>query len=577
MSILTLKNAIVSCFNSRGKRKANNTSTIVDLIFSLYPYGMQVNGVSFIEKLIPGTHPCGDGSFREGNEETFFRWFAGPKTVLKFSGSGQRKMKLYLGFINTFLGQDVEVEINGHKIEQLKGIKDNVVVRKRYVFQGQADNEIILRYKLTNASTNQYPYDSRDVAEMFFEFKVVDADIDAKDASYAQRFDYSSITYLGSPVKNAELNRKEYQEGKTVLKSLPSVVTLALTTHCNNKTPCMICDRNTRPSFGDCEIDQKMIETTIPLLKTATYILLHCGGEAMFSRYYDQVIESIAPPTRITFATNAMLMTHKRVDLMLKKDIMAGIVISLDAATPEMYRIMRPGSKFETVVDNVAYYIAKAKELGRNHSNVTLNMTLCEANICDAPKLVDLAGKIGAWGVDFNHLNSGLSHKAITADGWEWDYIEQADFKDKNQHDRLVLETYQKAKERGIHISLVGKPFLGPDASKYQEIVDKMTGQVAFQEGSGAVHWHSPDHKRLGAHIPPCFKPWQEIVIQPDGTIRLCYFHDLQIWSLGHLGRSDFMSIWNSDQMVAARKQFLSHAVARACSESQPCMHRGRE
>ncbi len=581
MSILTLKNIIVSRWrqrkNRRGKTNSDNQATIVDLIFSLYPYGMEVNGISFLERLIPGTHPCGEGSFREKNQETFFRWFAGPQTVLKFTGSPGKKLIFYLGFINTFPGQDVTVEINGQQFEQFKGIKESVFIRKHYFFQGQPNNEIILRYKLTNASTNKYPYDSRDVSEMFFEFKVVDAEIDTKDALYSQRFDYSSIAHLGSPVKNAELNRKEYEEGRTVLKSLPSVVTLALTTYCNNQTPCMICDRNTRPSFGDCEIDQKMIETTIPLLKTAMYVLLHCGGEAMLSKHYDQVIESIAPPTRVTFATNAMLMTHRRADLMLKKDVMAGIVVSLDAATPEIYRIMRPGSKFETVIDNVAYYISKAKELGRVHSNVTLNMTLCEANIYDAPKLVDLAQKIGAWGVDFNHLNSGLNHKAITADGWEWDYVEQANFKDKSQHDRLILETYQKAKERGIHISLVGKPFIGPDASKFQEIVAKMTSQVAFQEGAGAVHWYSPCHKRISSQIPPCFKPWQEIVIQPDGSVRLCYFHDLQLWTLGHLGRSDFLSIWNSDQMVSSRKQFLNHAVARACCESQPCMHRGRE
>jgi len=279
------------------KKQIQDTSTIVDLIISQYPYSLTVNGISFLEKLIPGRHPCGDGSCLSKDKDTFFRWFTGSATILKFADLRKRKMILCVGFINTFSGQEFSLEINGRKLEDLKGIGANVIVRKHYAFQGQMDNEIILRYKLTNASTKQYPYDLRDVAEMFFEFKVVDAKVDVKDASYAQRFNYSSITYLGSPDQNAELNRQEYQEGKTVLKSLPSVVTLALTTHCNNKTPCVICDRNTRPSCGDCEIDPRMIAITVPLLQTAKYVLLHCGGEAMFSKYYDRLLPvSNRPP-----------------------------------------------------------------------------------------------------------------------------------------------------------------------------------------------------------------------------------------------------------------------------------------
>ena len=559
------------------KRNIEDTLTFIDLIYFLYPYGMTVNGVTFMDKLIPGTHPYGEANSRERNEEMFYRWFEGPETVLKFVLSRRQKMALSLGFINTFLGQEIRVEINGQEIYHIKDINENAVVQKHYAFQGQIDNKIVLRYKITNGSAKKYPLDLRDLAAMFLEFKVLHADVDFKKPQYSQRFDLSSITHLGSPIKNAELNRKEYEEGMVVLKSLPSVVTLALTTHCNNKIPCMICDRNSRPSVSDSELNDMVINRTTPLLKTAMYVLLHCGGEAMLSRYYDQIIESIGPPTRVTFATNAMLMTNKRADLMLKKDIMAGIVVSLDAATPEIYRIMRPGSKFETVIENVAYYIAKVKELGRVHSNVCLNMTLCEANICDVPKLVDLAVKIGAWGVDFNHLNSGPRHTAMTVDGWEWNYIEQADFKDKEQHDRLLLEAYNKAKEKGIHISLVGKPFLGPNAKKYQEIICDLTCKVAFQESQKVGHWHSPHHKSLGKHLPSCFKSWQEIVIQPDGAVRLCYFHDEQFWILGHLSKSDFMDIWNSDHMVAARRQFLAHGVARSCAESQPCLHRGRE
>jgi len=164
-----------------------------------------------------------------------------------------------------------------------------------------------------------------------------------------------------------------------------------------------------------------------------------------------------------------------------------------------------------------------------------------------------------------------------TVDGWDWSYIEQADFKDKEQHDRLLLDAYYKAKDADIQISLVGRPFLGPNAEKYQKIIHDMTSNVAFQESQMDGHWYSPHHNSLGAHLTSCFKPWQETVIQPNGIVRMCYFHDEGVKFLGDLSKSDFMSIWNSDAMIALREQFLSHGVARWCAESQPCIHRGRQ
>lgn len=240
----------------------------------------------------------------------------------------------------------------------------------------------------------------------------------------------SKVRYLGLPLENEELARTEYNSGKTVLESLPSIVTFALTTFCNSRIPCVMCDRNTRSPKSDTDTNEQVIEAVKPLMKTATYVLLHCGGEPFFSKHFDSVASIIMPPTRISFATNAMLLTKARTDRILEKDIMAGFVVSLDAATPEVYQIMRPSCDFQTVINNIKYYTQKTVALGRGHSTVTLNMTLCKANIFDAPKLVDLAVSVGAKCVDYNHLNQGLAHTEKTADGWDWNYSDQANFED---------------------------------------------------------------------------------------------------------------------------------------------------
>jgi MoaA/NifB/PqqE/SkfB family radical SAM enzyme len=568
------------------------TPRILDVIYCALPHGATVKGPSALQ-------------WREGG--LAYRWFCGSEALVTFSLPSRVPSVLRVCFENVFEGQDIRLTANGMVLAEHKAVPLGRIILETIKFEAEKENTISVQFSLTSKRIGAYPEDARDLAIVCREFSVWPAEPVEPGALEwlkrlpetlsglcgggakpivgplhlqrlpADRFRLDSIAHLGDPEANAKLSRQEYESGAVVLRSLPSVVTLALTTFCNNRIPCVICDRNTRSACCDSEIDADLLEKATPLLKTARYVLLHCGGESMFSRHFDEAIARIEPPTRVSFATNAMLMTNKRADRMLEKDIMAGFVVSMDAATRETYEIMRPGSKFDTVVSNVAYYIAQTKRLGRTESNITLNMTLCEANIHEAPKLVDLAASIGAWGVDFNHLNAGLTHVARTSAGWDWDYVAQSQFKDKEFHDRMLLEAYYKAKEKDINLALVGQPFLGPNAEKYQEIVCDMTCQVAFQEGAKGDHWQSPHHKKVAQNIPSCFKPWQETVIQPDGSVRVCYFHEIGTWSIGHLKTSDFMSIWNSDQMVMTRQQFYANAFARSCAESQPCMHRGRQ
>jgi len=534
------------------------TTRIIDLIYPVYPYDLEFTGPASIEHA-----EFGD-----------FRWFNGSQTQAKFRLPRPMTLVLRLDYINMFPGQGMTVSFNDKDAFSHEDIEMSVPHQQHIKLEGTVENTLCVRYAVTNGASKTFPDDPRDLAMLFRTFAIHPADPELESLPPG-RLDLTYAPHIGNPEANTRLIQDEYESGKTILKGLPPVVTLALTTDCNNRIPCVICDRNTRPADADCEINNEILERVVPLLKTASYVLLHCGGEAMLSRHFDKVISMISPPTRVSFATNAMLMTKKRADNMLAKDIMAGFVVSLDAATDTTYRVMRPGSKFETIINNAAYFIDRAKALGRDESKVTLNMTLCEANIHEAPMLVDLAESIGAWGVDFNHLNVGPTHVVETSEGWNWDYVAQSQFKDKDHHDDMLLETYYKAKDKGINFALVGTPFLGQNAEKYQEIVCDMTCQVAFQEGEEQSHWESSHHKKL-SKLPACFKPWQETVIQPNGIVRACYFHEEHLWAVGNLADSEFMSIWNSDHMVRIREQFLKNAFARCCAESQPCMHRGR-
>ncbi len=381
--------------------------------------------------------------------------------------------------------------------------------------------------------------------------------------------------YISDPVKNAELAALEYKQGKTILSSLPPIITFALTTFCSNRTPCLICDRNIRPPEGDMETNYAVINAVEPLLRTARVVLLHCGGEAMFSKYFDNVINIISPPTKISFATNGMLLTKKRADILLEKDIITIFNLSLDSATEKAYRLMRPGSDWNTVLKNIKYFINKARRLNRKDARVSLNMTVCELNLKEVPKLIDLAVEIGAYGVDFNHLNSGLSFTRKTIDNKEWNYEKQSEFKDKKLHDEMILKAYKKARKNSIRMVFVGKPFIGPGSEKIdKKIKDDLCELMTFPVSN--TIWQSPYHDNNLPGPPFCFKPWRETVIQPNGDIRICYFHDGHLYTVGNIVKSDFYKFWNSEIMIKEREQFLKNRYSEKCMASTLCLHRGR-
>lgn len=386
--------------------------------------------------------------------------------------------------------------------------------------------------------------------------------------------------HVGDPEANEALACSEYRAGKTVLRSLPPVLNFALTTHCyTGKDICLICDRNTRPAEADSSATEESIRAVTPMLRTAMRVLLHCGGEAMFSPHFDRVISMIRPPTRVAFATNGMALTERRADLMLEKDIMGGFVVSLDAATPETLRVMRPACDFDTICRNVAYYVKRARGLGREQSKIILNMTICESNLDDVPLLVDLAARLGAARVEYNHLNDGLSHTVQTVDGWDWSYAEQAQFADRSRHDQMMLEAYRRAKKEDVLISFIGKPFIGSERNSIDPaIVAELCGisNTAAKTSDGDL-WKSPVHTPLRADLPMCAKPWREVMIQPTGLVRGCFFHDLGRHSIGNIIDTDFMQIWNSPMMVRSREEFLTGGVSKVCSASQLCVYRGRD
>lgn len=120
-------------------------------------------------------------------------------------------------------------------------------------------------------------------------------------------------------------------------------------------------------------------------------------------------------------------------------------------------------------------------------------------------------------------------------------------------------------------MTFVGAPFVGRAA----ENVDRRILDDLYPPTNVAAT--SPYHKPLGSGRPPCTKPWDEVVIQPDGEVRLCCYMDVNRWRLGNVLETDFMDIWNSRVMLEERQRAFERSFARMCVASQPCYFRSNQ
>ena len=98
--------------------------------------------------------------------------------------------------------------------------------------------------------------------------------------------------------ENEKLNEREFSEGKLVLESFPTVISLGLTLKCNLR--CVMCPTRT---IGNTDMSDEIIEKVEPYLKYCRLTGWDVGGELMASprveKYFDLIKRTGSPESSI--------------------------------------------------------------------------------------------------------------------------------------------------------------------------------------------------------------------------------------------------------------------------------------
>jgi len=376
------------------------------------------------------------------------------------------------------------------------------------------------------------------------------------------------------PEYNKRVIAYEIKNHISVVRSYPEEITISTTTRCNMQPPCVICERNERTVKDEEDLDGKTFKILKPIFKYADRIYLHCGGEPLITKRSYEIIESVSPPTKIIFNTNGALFTEKTIRYMVDCGVVDVISFSIDAATEKTYKRIR-SANFDKIIHNIKtlieYRNARNKSKPLLRPLVLMNFCIFKQNIYEVPDYVELAHRLGADGIDFSHMNEGFTWKQ-QREGYLFEYQKEhvLNMESKEDHDVQIVKAYELGKKFNMPINFNGNPFIGTlDASKGE----------AKKELSEVIRLKKT-----------CIAPWSRVVIETDGRVRMCYFHDNKQHIIGKLKATrpgfetrfsnmqsrTFEELWNGEDAVSVREEFIRHGIAERCVSKNPCIFQDR-
>lgn len=324
---------------------------------------------------------------------------------------------------------------------------------------------------------------------------------------------------------NTNLNMKELEEGKTVLKSYPRRLVFELTNACNLN--CIMCGRNAA-DFKPTMFDMEVFRSFEPMMDTIEEVTLMGWGEPTIHPNFIEMLEIINKHSaRKYFCSNGMnLKKIKDAIFDYQVDVFA---VSLDGATDETNGRIRRGSKIEQITEDLKEIVKIKKERGLSYPWINFVFCAMQSNIRELPDLVRLAAEIGIEEVKVVYLTvfgDDLMNESL------WG------------HEELVKEVFEEAIQVGDELGIILKlpHYIGED-----EAGDKL-------------------HK-------DCFVTWRDFFLGSDGYVRPCMSTPIHFFEYDKT--KEFMEMWNAPEYQQYRAgvnndQHMDHPCRR-CYQSSHC------
>ena len=227
--------------------------------------------------------------------------------------------------------------------------------------------------------------------------------------------------------------RSIIESNTTVLKRRPASVRIAYDTTCNLSCPScrehvIVADRET-----EAKLEHTHRNFIVPFLRDAKSLGASGDGDPFASRHYREVLrgtKETSPGMKIDLHTNGLLLDERAWQECALEGRVAGVLVSIDAATPETYAQVRRGGDFARLLQNLDF-IAE-RRVASEIAIFKLAFVVQAANYREMPAFVELARRFNADQVEFSlihHWSRAMSKEAFAeAQIWRADHPMHASF-----------------------------------------------------------------------------------------------------------------------------------------------------
>ncbi|MFZ3211868.1 MAG: radical SAM protein [Terriglobales bacterium] len=247
-------------------------------------------------------------------------------------------------------------------------------------------------------------------------------------------------------------------ELKVLVDSDPVCLYLETTNRCN--LPCTTCPRTFEELEPPADMSWELFTKIVDQYPKIARVVLHGIGEPMMVRDLPRMVSYLkARGTYVLFNTNGTLLNPRKGRELIEAGL-DELRVSLDAAEPSAFKIVRGLDRFDSIVANVRSFIALQQEMNVAAPRVSLWLTGLKDTVKQLPAFVKLAHQIGVPEVYLQRLvyfpdGQGLARPASSL-------FESL----TTEEDRLIREAEELAALLGVSFNASGATEPGTSLKK---------------------------------------------------------------------------------------------------------------